>query len=111
MDATVQLMLYRACQLPSTERLSKIDPYIKVVSGTQTVKSTVVQDNDNPEVRARPAPRSPPARSRPVMHCIQAGQVQLLVGAVEGPGLLRRRRPQERRRRPDATDSVHSVFP
>jgi hypothetical protein len=56
MDATVQLMLYRACQLPSTERLSKIDPYIKVVSGTQTIKSAVVQDNDNPEVRAaRPA--------------------------------------------------------
>jgi Ca2+-dependent lipid-binding protein len=56
MDATLQLMLYRASQLPSTERTSKIDAYVKVVAGAQTIKSAVVQDNDNPVVRAaRPA--------------------------------------------------------
>jgi len=62
MDATVQLMLYRACQLPSTERTSKIDAYVKVVAGTQTVRSATVQDNENPEARAsRPARRQRPA--------------------------------------------------
>ena len=52
MDATLQLMLYRASQLPSTERTSKIDAYVKVVAGTQTIKSATMQDNDNPVVRA-----------------------------------------------------------